>query len=149
MSPIASTTIASTVVTRIEIRIAPRTRSTHREIISASPTRNTAVGQPERKPSGPTCTGTVVCAASGTRRTNPASTKPMNAMNRPIPTEIATFSCDGTAWKTAFRKPVRTSTRITTPSITIRPMTADQLIWGAIATATNAFSPSPVASASG
>ena len=73
----------------------------------------------------------------------------MKAMNRPIPTEIATFSCDGIAWKTAFRKPVSTSTRMTTPSITISPITADQLICGAIATATKAFSPSPVASASG
>ena len=43
----------------------------------------------------PSWTGTVVCAASGIRRTKPASTKPMSAMNRPMPTEIATFSCGG------------------------------------------------------
>ena len=85
----------------------------------------------------------MVCAASGTRRTKPASTKPMKAMNRPIPTEIATFSCDGTAWKTAFRKPVSTSTRMTRPSITISPIAAAQVICGAIATATKAFRPEP------
>ena len=88
-------------------------------------------------------------AASGIRRTKPASTKPISAMNRPMPTEIATLSWAGTAWKTASRKPVSTSTRITRPSITTRPIASAQVIWLAIENATNAFRPSPVASASG
>ena len=70
-------------------------------------------------------------------------------MNRPMPTEIAIFSCAGTAWKTAVRKPVSTRTRITTPSSTISPIASDQLICRAIETATKAFRPEPVASASG
>ncbi len=91
----------------------------------------------------------MVPAASGMRRTKPASTKPISAMNRPMPTEIATLSCAGTAWKTAFRKPVSTSTRITRPSITTRPIASAQVIWLAIEKATKAFRPRPVASASG
>ena len=66
-----------------------------------------------------------------------------------MPTEMATFSWAGTAWKTASRKPVSTSTRMTRPSSTIRPMASAQVICAAIENATNAFSPSPVASASG
>ena len=42
-----------------------------------------------------------VLATSGMRCTKPASTKPMNAMNRPMPTLIATLSGAGIAWKTA------------------------------------------------
>ena len=83
------------------------------------------------------------------RRTKPASTNPISAMNRPMPTEIAIFSCGGTAWKTACRKPVSTSTRITRPSITTRPMASAHVIREAMPKATNAFRPSPVASASG
>ena len=66
-----------------------------------------------------------------------------------MPTEIATLSWAGIAWKTAVRNPVSTSTRITMPSITTRPIASAQVIWLAIAKATNALSPSPVASASG
>ena len=91
----------------------------------------------------------MVLAASGMRRTKPASTKPIRAMNRPMPTEMAIFSWAGTAWKTASRKPVSTSTRMTTPSITIRPIASAQVIWEAMEKATNAFRPRPVASASG
>jgi hypothetical protein len=70
-------------------------------------------------------------------------------MNRPIPTEMAVLSEVGTAWKTAVRKPVSTSTRMMMPSITTRPMASAQVIWLAMAKATNALSPSPAASASG
>ena len=147
--PIASITIAITVVARIEIRIAPLTLSTHRAITSASPITNTTTGQPWRLPPLPSWTGTVVFAASGIRRTNPASTKPISAMNRPMPTEIATFSWPGTAWKTAWRKPVSTSTRISRPSSTTRPIASAQVICEAMERATKAFRPSPVARASG
>ncbi len=66
-----------------------------------------------------------------------------------MPTEIAVLSDAGTAWKTAVRKPVSTSTRMISPSITTRPIASAQVIWLAIAKATKAFSPSPAASASG
>ena len=57
----------------------------------------------------PSSTGTVV-RPRGYGARSPASTKPMSAMNRPMPTQIAIFSCAGTAWKTAFRNPVSTRT---------------------------------------
>ena len=53
-----------------------------------------------------------------------------------------------TAWNTAVRKLVSTSTR-TTSSSTTRPIASAQLIPEAMEKATNAFRPSPVASASG
>ena len=53
------------------------------------------------------------------------------------------------AWKTAIRNPVSTSTRMTTPSITTSPIASAQVIWLAIANATKALRPSPVARASG
>ena len=97
----------------------------------------------------PSCTGTVVCEASGMRRTKPASTRPISAMNRPMPTLIAVFSWVGTARNTALRKPVSTSTRISRPSSTTSPMASCHDIPDAIEKATNALSPRPVASASG
>ena len=136
-------------VTTIEIRMAPGTLRTHRAINSNIPKAKTRTGQPVSTPVAPSCTGTGVLAASGMRATKPASTKPINAMKRPIPTEMAVFSDVGTAWKTAVRKPVSTSTRMITPSITTSPIASAHDIWLAIANATNAFSPSPAARASG
>ena len=66
-----------------------------------------------------------------------------------MPTEIAILSSRGTARKTASRKPVSTSTRMTRPSMTTRPIASAQVIWLATEKVTNALSPSPVASASG
>ncbi len=109
----------------------------------------TSTGQPASCPVRPSWTGTVLLAASGIRPTNPASTKPISAMNRPMPTEIATFSCVGTARNTAVRNPVRTRTRIRMPSMTTMPIASAQVIWLAIPNATTALRPSPVASASG
>ena len=131
------------------MRIAPRTLRTQSAIMSARPRQNTSTGQPPRWPSAPSWTGTVVWKASGMRVTTRASTKPMRAMNRPIPTEIATLSCCGTAWKTALRKPVSTSSRIRMPSSTTSPIAASQVDWRAIVLATNALRPRPVARASG
>ena len=146
---IASTTMASTVVAAMEIRIAPRTWRTQSTMTRARPTPNTSTGHPASWPVCPSWTGTVVFAASGMRRTNPASTKPMSAMKRPMPTEIAIFSCAGTAWKTASRKPVSTSTRMTRPSITTRPIASAHVMSEAMENATKALSPRPVASARG
>ena len=145
----ASTTTASTVAAMIESRMAPRTLRTKSTTISTSPSAKTSTGHPSRDPVAPSCTGTVVFAASGIRRTNPASTRPMRAMNRPMPTLIAVLSWAGTAWKTALRKPVSTSTRITRPSSTTSPIASCQDMPEAIEKPTKAFSPRPVASASG
>ena len=131
------------------MRIAPLTLSTHSAISRSRPNAKTTTGQPVSSPVAPSWTGTVELAASGMRCTKPASTNPMSAMNSPMPTEIATLSWVGMAWKTAVRKPVSTSTRMMMPSMTTRPMASAQVIWLAMEKATNALSPSPVASASG
>ena len=144
--PTASTMIARIVVTTIERKIAPRTFSTHSTMTRARPKQNTSTGQPSRLPEGPRVTGT---GPTWVRRTKPASTKPIRAMKRPMPTEMATLSSDGTAWNTASRNPVSTRTRITTPSMTTRPIASAQVIWVAMATATKALRPRPVARASG
>jgi len=93
----------------------------------------------------PRPTGTVVFAASGRRRTKPASTSPISAMNAPIPTAIADLRAGGTAVNTAVRKPVTASTTMTRPSITTRPMASGQVIMGAIVTASRVLMPRPVA----
>ena len=119
--------------------------------VSSRLTTKTSTGQPASSPPVPRPTGTVVPAASGRRRTNPALTRPISAMNRPMPTTIPVFSPSGTALNTAVRKPVATSTTITRPARTTRPITSGQVRPGVVATvmATNAFTPSPVARAKG
>ena len=59
----------------------------------------------------------------------PASASPMMVRKKPMPTAIAVFSCGGIASKTARRKPVSTSTVISRPSSTIRPMISGQESW--------------------
>jgi hypothetical protein len=113
---------------------------------STRPSTKTKVGHPLMKPSVPSCTGTGPVAV---RRTKPASTKPMRAMNRPMPTEIATLSWVGTAWNTAVRKPVSTRMRMRMPSSTTRPIASAQVIWEAMAKATKALRPRPAARARG
>ncbi len=148
-SKTASTTAATTVVATMPSRIAPRVRRATSTAVSSSPTTKTRVGQPRSWPVAPSWTGTVVPAASGMRRTKPASTSPMKAMNSPMPTLIAVLSSPGMAWKTAVRKPVSTSSVMTRPSSTTRPMASAQLISDAIEKVTKTFSPRPVASANG
>ena len=137
---------ATTVIARIEMMMAPFTLRTQRVMSSPRPRTKTTVGQPVSWPPMPSSTGT---GPVPVRRTKPASTRPMSAMNRPMPTEIATLSALGTAWNTAVRKPVSTRTRMTRPSSTMTPMASAQVIWLAIENATKALSPSPVARASG
>ena len=108
---IASTMIASTVVARMPIRIAPLTLRTKSTSVSSRPSTKTSAGQVTSLPPRPSSTGTVVPAASGMRRTNPASTRPMIIRNRPMPTPIAVFSWVGTARNTAVRSPVSTRMR--------------------------------------
>ena len=81
----------------------------------------------------------------------PAFTKPMNAMNSPIPIPIDRLRSIGMAFSTASRKPVRTSTEMIRPSVTITPMASGQVRCAARTSvnATNAFSPRPAANANG
>ncbi|CAB4758864.1 unannotated protein [freshwater metagenome] len=141
-----SSAIATAVETMIAIRIAPLTFLTISPIINRRPKQNTTIGQPTRVPPSPSVTGT---GPVPVRRTKPASTRPISAMNRPIPTEIAIFSCAGTARNTAVLKPVRTRTVIMIPSRRTSPIASAHDIFDAIPTATNVLRPRPVASASG
>jgi len=108
--------------------------------------QKTSTGQPARALSIPSPIGG---ADWPVVRTTPASTRPISVMNRPMPAAIADFSPAGTAWKIARRKPVSTRTRMTRPSSTISPIASAQVMSAAIVNATNAFRPSPAASASG
>ena len=84
-----STATAITVETTIPIRSEPLTFFTIRPIINSRPKAKTTTGQPTRFPLSPSVTGT---GPEPVRRTNPASTNPISAINNPIPTEIAIFS---------------------------------------------------------
>ena len=97
----------------------------------------------------PMPTGTGELAASGTRRTKPASTKPMKARNSPIPTLMACFRGSGTASNTAWRNPVSTRTVMSSPSITTIPIAAGHDICDASWNATTPLSPRPAARANG
>ncbi len=118
-------------------------------IVTSSPTTKTSVGHPRSRPPIPSPTGTGELAASGTRRTKPASTKPMKAMNRPMPTAMAFLRAMGTASNTDWRTPVSTRTVIASPSRTTMPMAAGHDICPASWKATTPFSPRPAATASG
>ena len=80
---------AKIVASTIPIRIAPFVFLTIKAIVKKRPKAKTMIGQPTRVPPSPSVTGT---GPEDVRRTKPASTRPMRAMNRPIPTEIAIFS---------------------------------------------------------
>ncbi len=110
---------------------------------------NTAVGHDAIEPSMPRPTGTVVPAASGMRRTKPASTRPMNAMNAPMPAAMADFSSGGIALNTAVRNPVSARTTMMMPSMTTRPIASGHVTCGAMDTASRLLMPRPAASANG
>ncbi len=81
----------------------------------------------------------------------PPSQKPMNRMNRPMPTPMARFRPSGTAFMIASRRPTMTSNEMMRPSMTITPMA-----WAAVMprpstrpNATAAFRPRPAARAKG
>ena len=141
-----STAIATIVVTVIPISKAPLIFLTVRPIIKKRPKAKTTTGQPIRFPLSPRVTGTGPVLVL---RTKPASTKPIRAINNPIPTEMAIFNWVGTARKTATLNPVSTRIRIIIPSRTTSPIASAQVIFVAIPTATKVFKPRPVAIASG
>ena len=83
--------------------------------------------------------------------TIPALTSPISVMNRPMPTPIARLRSFGMAFSIASRKPTSTDAVTTRPSATITPIACGQ-VRPRLATsvkATNAFRPSPAASANG
>lgn len=147
-NPSCSTT-ASTVAAAMLISTAPGTFRDISTVISSKPKQNTAIGQPSRCPSIPSRTGTVECAASGVRVTNPALTRPTSAMYKPMPTVIAVFSGPGIAFMMRSRTPLTAISTMQTPSSTTSPKACAHVIAGAIWNATMPLMPSPAASASG
>ena len=123
----ASTTMASTVVATMPMNNPPRTLRTTSAPQMITPMTKTSVGKVPTEPPSPSETGTVVCAASGTRVTKPASTRPIIAMNAPMPTPMAAFIGAGMALKTASRKPEMASRTMTMPSTTTRPIASGQV----------------------
>ena len=111
--------------------------------MSSRPKTKTSIGQPASWPSTPK----LISGMPG--RMMPASARPMIVRKKPMPTAIAVFSCGGMASNTARRKPVSTSTVMSRPSSTTRPMISGQDSWVAAKTATIALMPRPVASANG
>ena len=136
---------ATTVVATIPIRIPPGTFRATRMPMTTTPSRKISVGTDVMDPPSPSCTGGPPCV----RFTKPESTKPMNAMNRPMPTVIAAFSGCGTAWKIAVRMPVAPNSTMSTPLITTRPIASGQVTWPTTETARKELMPRPAASANG
>jgi hypothetical protein len=73
----------------------------------------------------------------------------MKAMNRPIATVMASFSCTGTASKMSFRRPVAASSTMMTPLIITRAIASGQVTSWMTLNARNALMPSPAANANG
>ncbi len=124
----ASTMIARTVVAMMPIRIAPLVWRATSSTISSRPTTKTRIGQLVSEPAMPSSSG----GPAATRRTKPASTKPIRAMNRPMPTLIAVFNWGGMALNTAVRNPVSTRSAMITPSRNTRPIADSQDICDAM-----------------
>ena len=137
---------ASTVEIMIPRSSAALILRTIRPMVRNSPKAKTTTGQPTSSPPSPRVTGT---GPAEVLRTKPESTRPIRAINRPIPTEIAIFNCVGTALNTAVLNPVKTSTVMMIPSRTTNPIASCQVILEAMATATKVFKPRPVANANG
>ena len=73
----------------------------------------------------------------------------MNAMKKPIPTVIASFSCTGTASKIIRRRPVAASSTINRPLMTTIAIASGQVTSWTTENAMKALMPSPAANANG
>ena len=83
--------------------------------------------------------------------TTPAFTRPISAMNAPIPIPMARLRSMGIALMIASRTPVSTKIVMRMPSVTMTPIACGNvsLSPSTSVNATNAFNPSPAASANG
>ena len=138
------TMMASTVETKIPISRAPLTLRATSAALSASPTTKIPIGHVVSSAASPSGVGPVLV-------TTPAFTSPISAMNAPMPIPIARLRSIGIAFRTASRTPVRTRIVMMTPSTTITPIACgnESPFAATSVNATNAFSPSPAASANG
>ncbi len=118
-------------------------RRDHRTIVRTRPIQNT-------KSAAVVGRWKVVGVTGALPTTKPPLAKPMNRMNRPMPTPMARFSASGTAFMIASRRP--TSTRMVTamPSSRITPIAPDGDRPRAVSeNATIPLMPRPAARASG
>jgi hypothetical protein len=139
---IASAMMAMTVLTRIPMSSAPLTRRAMSTPMMTSAMRKTTVGSVAMEPWSPSCTGG---EATPLGRTKPASTRPMNAMNRPMPTVMAVFSSAGTALKISTRRPVDARSTMMRPLMTTRPIASGHVTCPTTLTARNELMPRPAA----
>ena len=122
VTPAMSATIV--VIAMLMIRAA-RTFSANSATVIARPSRNTnwpAVVGNASVTSVPSQNPSVAESGAQPETISPPLAKPMNRMNRPMPTPIERLSANGTAFMIASRRPTRTRTVMTTPSMTMTPI---------------------------
>ncbi|WP_460785091.1 hypothetical protein [Microbacterium tumbae] len=142
----ASTITASTVPETRPMSRPPLTRSATRAPVSSSVTTKSRVGTVATDPPTPRPTGGEAFPVAVTK---PEFTKPMKAMNSPIPTVIASLSWIGTASKIALRSPVAASSTMMTPLIMTSAIASAQDTWPTTENATKALIPRPAAKPNG
>src|SRR5690554_1048240 len=142
----ASTMTAMTVPTTMPMSSAPRTLRATSTPVSRRVKTNSRVGMVATEPSTPRPTGGEPNPVDVTK---PAFTRPMNAMNRPMPTVMAILSWIGTASKIMRRRLVADSSTMMRPLITTRPIASGQVTWPTTLTARNELMPRPAANANG
>ncbi len=136
----ASTITAMTVPETSPISSAALTLRTISTAVMTRVSTNRAVGIVAIDPPTPRPTGGELRPVEVTR---PLSTKPMKAMNRPMPTVIAVLRASGTASKIIRRSPVTASSTMMSPLMTTRPIASGQVTPPTIPTARNELMPSP------
>src|SRR5439155_11363213 len=129
---------------RMPMISAPFTRWATRTAVRSNPISAVFVTGSDR------CPGATGGAPGPPGMTIRAFTRPMKAMNRPMPAPMARRRSRGMACMIASRRPAKTSNVVRTPSRTINPIAAcHDPACGATVKATIAFSPIPLASARG
>ena len=137
---------ASTEPPTSAMRIAPLTRSAMSTPPISRVSTKSRVGREATDPPTPRSTGGEACFVEVTK---PAFTNPMKAMNRPMPTVMASLSCTGTASKMSLRRPVAASRTMMTPLIMTSAIASAQVTEPTTVKARNALMPRPAANANG
>ena len=118
-------TSATTVVMAMLMSSAARIFSANSATVIARPSRKTnwpAVVGNASVTSVPSQNPSVAESGAQLDTISPPLAKPMNRMNRPMPTPIDRFSASGTAFMIASRRPTATRMVMTTPSRTMTPI---------------------------
>ena len=142
----ASAMTASTVPTTRPMSMPPLSLSATSTDVRISVMTNSRVGTDATEPPIPSPTGGEFEPVAVTK---PELMNPMKAMNRPIPTVIASFSSTGTASKIILRRPVAASSTMITPLMTTRAIASGQVTSWMTLNARNALIPRPAAKPNG